>query len=347
MSSSSSSSSSPSSGNLVTIRQAIEAHEKSTNDDGSKNIFVDGSWHMPPRVARSEYALGPRVPGAVFLDIDDLGPPPGSRENPDEAKKLPHMKPTPEAFARAMDRMGIAPEDEIYVYAKERDSIGHLRAYWTLSHCGYHDPARVWLVQGCLDEWIEAGGRELDREELKDGEDGRLFRTDHDDDDAEGTTTTAATYAFWKDGGMASATVDMERVSGVVADGAPDAVIVDARSSGRFEGTAPEPRPGLRGGHMPGAVNVPFTSLLDPNDMTKFRSMDEVRSIFVEAGIDPLGEGGAPTKVICSCGSGVTAATLAVGLEECGLRTREDISIYDGSWIDWGGDDDTPIVTAD
>ena len=128
-----------------------------------------------------------------------------------------------------------------------------------------------------------------------------------------------------------------------------DAIIVDARSEGRFYGTAPEPRPGLRGGHMPGSINVPFTSLLD-GDLTKFKSLDEVRDIFVKAGIPPLKDDeddNGKRKVICSCGSGVTAAALAVGLEQCGLRKREDIYIFDGSWIEWGGDDTVPVVTSD
>eukprot|EP00580_Thalassiosira_gravida_P003000 CAMPEP_0201600136 /NCGR_PEP_ID=MMETSP0492-20130828/1325_1 /ASSEMBLY_ACC=CAM_ASM_000837 /TAXON_ID=420259 /ORGANISM="Thalassiosira gravida, Strain GMp14c1" /LENGTH=346 /DNA_ID=CAMNT_0048062847 /DNA_START=151 /DNA_END=1191 /DNA_ORIENTATION=- len=340
-------------GNLVTIQQAIEIHKKSNNDDnndecGSKNVFIDGSWHMPPRVARTEFALGPRIPNARFLDIDDLGPPPGHPANPNKSKNLPHMKPTPETFARAMDRMSITPNDMLYVYTATKNCIGYHRAYWTLSNCGYHDPEKVKLVQGCLDEWRECGG-EIEHGELTEGEDDRLFRTNHDDDDDD----ASAKYTCWRKDGGDSVVVDMERVLTVVennkAGSAADAIVVDARSSGRFFGTEPEPRPGLRGGHAPGAVNVPFFTLLDPNDMAKFRPMEEVRDIFVEAGIAPLSEegGGAPRKVICSCGSGVTAAALVVALEECGLRTKEDISIYDGSWIDWGGDDDTPIVTTD
>mmetsp|Transcript_14808 Transcript_14808/g.31912 ORF Transcript_14808/g.31912 Transcript_14808/m.31912 type:complete len:414 (-) Transcript_14808:274-1515(-) len=336
---------------LVTIQQAIEIHKKSNNDDGSKNIFIDGSWHMPPRVARAEFALGPRIPNARFLDIDDLGPPPGHPANPNESKNLPHMKPTPETFARAMDRMSIAPNDTLYVYAATKNCIGYHRAYWTLSNCGYHDPEKVKLVQGSLDAWEECGG-EIERGELIEGEDERLFRTNHDYDD--GDDDASAKYTCWRKYDGDSVVADMERVLTVVENNkngsAADAIVVDARSSGRFFGTEPEPRPGLRGGHMPGAVNVPFFTLLDPNDMTKFRPMEEVRDIFVEAGIAPLLSeegGGVPRKVICSCGSGVTAAALAVGLEECGLRTKEDISIYDGSWIDWGGDDDTPIVTTD
>ena len=97
---------------------------------------------------------------------------------------------------------------------------------------------------------------------------------------------------------------------------------------------------------MPGAINAPFVSLLDPNDATKFKPMEEVKDIFIKAGIGPVEEGSAsPRKVICSCGSGVTAAALAVGLEECGLRKKDDIVIYDGSWIEWGGDENVPIVT--
>jgi thiosulfate/3-mercaptopyruvate sulfurtransferase len=96
---------------------------------------------------------------------------------------------------------------------------------------------------------------------------------------------------------------------------------------------------------MPNALNVPFASLLREDDMTKFKSMDRVKQIFIEAGIKPYEEcTDNEKKVVCSCGSGVTAATLAIGLEECGLRKREDIYIYDGSWIEWGGDTTTPII---
>jgi len=250
------------------------------------------------------------------------------------------MKPSFPLFAHAMDRMDISPQDNLYVYATDGCAFIH-RAYWTLAFCGYHDPQRVKLVQGSLKEWTEHGG-ELEYGESPDG----LFRMADLDWEK---STSSLKYKCWKDLNDIdehSAVVDMDDVLAVVTEKVSDSIIVDARSAGRFYGRDPEPRPGLRGGHMPGAVNVPFVSLLNPEDVTKFRPMEEVREIFIKAGIQPLDEDGSvPRKVICSCGSGVTAAALAVGLEECELREKEDIYIYDGSWIDWGGNDGTPIVT--
>jgi len=325
------SSSSSTLSSLVTIQQAIEVHKSNK----SNNKFIDGSWFMPgTRNGRSEYISGPRIPGALYLDIDDLSPQPGSADNPNS---LPHMKPSSKLFACTMDRMGITPDDTLYVYGTPGCGFNH-RAYWTLSSTGYHDPSKVKLVQGSLDEWKECGG-DLDHEELKD-DDTRLFKMN------EVTDYESAKYICYQND--LSSVVNMEQVLQVVEDdSSPDTIIVDARSAGRFYGKDPEPREGLRSGHMPNAINVPFISLLDTNDMTKFKPMDEVREIFVNAGIKPLEEGGddVPRKVICSCGSGVTAAALAVGLEECGLREKEDIAIYDGSWIEYGGNKKTPIVT--
>lgn len=323
------------SSNLVSIQEAIEAHTTNNlNKDGSKNIFIDGSWHMPvgstPRNGRAEYKSGPRLPGAYYFDIDDIAPVQGSAANP---KSLPHMKPSSKLFASAMDQMGVSAEDALYVYATDGCGFYH-RAYWTLASCGFHNPERVKLIQGSLDEWKESGGQ-LEDGELKD-DDARLFRMREIDWESK-----TPKYACWKE--TEESVANMEQVLSVVKEDVSDTIIVDARSSGRFVGKDPEPRPGLRGGRMPGAANVPFIALLDPNDLTKFKPMEEVKDIFVKAGIAPVGEG-VPKKIICSCGSGVTAAALAVGLEECGLRKKEDISIYDGSWIEWGGDDDTPIV---
>jgi thiosulfate/3-mercaptopyruvate sulfurtransferase len=296
-SSSSSSLSSSSTGNLVAVPDAVSAHRRTTNDGGGRNVFVDGSWHMPtgpsPRNARSEFASGPRVPGAVFFDIDDVSSP---------HPTLPHMMPSKALFARAMDRMGISPEDVVYVYATDGCAFAH-RAYWTFAFGGYHDPRRVKLVQGGLDEWERCGGV-LDRDAIAeggiDGGDERLFRAS--ELDADGGAARLLRYVPFRnddDGGEDRSVVDADRVLAVVdgrADDASTTVVVDARSAGRFRGRDPEPRPGLRGGHIPGSINVPFASLLDPDDVTRFRPMEEVRAIFVGAGIEPLGgaDDGAP-----------------------------------------------------
>ena len=323
--------------NLVTIPVAIKAHKRA--DDVK---FIDGSWHMPvgdnPRNGRAEFASGPRIPGALYFDIDDIAPVMGSKDNP---KSLPHMKPSRKMFASAMDQMGITPSDTIYVYATNDCAFYH-RAYWTLRSCG-HDPALVNLVQGNLDEWKENGG-ELEEGELVEGDDKRLFRMKD-----LGWEEKTPKYQCLNEDNADNVVVDMDQVLNIVnkQKDANNAVIIDARSAGRFDGSAPEPRPGLRGGHMPEALNVPFTDLLLDTDKTKFKPMDEVRDIFIKAGVAPVNDDDAEgRKIVCTCGSGVTAAALAVGLEESGLRKKEDISIYDGSWIEWGGDDSTPIVSS-
>jgi len=299
-----------------------------------------------PRNGRAEFLRGPRIPGALYFDIDDVSLPPSL--NP---KKLPHMKPTAKVFAAAMDRMGISPEDTLYVYGMEGCGFVH-RAYWTLRSCG-HDLGKVKLIQGSMKEWKDMCGEA--EEGVLTEEDERLFRVS--EMDLENLTPRYTCRGREGNVGDGDVVVGMEEVLNVVNqnisnknsdDGKKNAIIIDARSYGRFVGTEPEPRPGLRGGHMPGSLNVPFVSLLDPNDLTKFRPMDEVRDIFVNAGLNKNSDvDGQNQKVICTCGSGVTAAALAVALEECGLREKEDISIYDGSWIEWGGDDTTPIVTTE
>ena len=343
MTSSSSFSMTSTTGNLIAIPDAISAHSRPNNDYGGRNVFVDGSWHMPmgpsPRNARREFVAGPRVSGALYFDIDDVSSP--------HPANLPHMRPSSVVFARAMDRMGICPQDTIYVYGANGCAYAH-RAYWTFAFGGYHDPRRVRLVQGSLDEWDRCGGP-LDRDAIIEG-DRRVFRV------GELNTEDPPRYVPFRthDGKVGDpSVVDVDEVLRVVDGTAIDAsttIVIDARSAGRFHGRDPEPRQGLRGGHIPGSINVPFMSILDPKDLNKFRPMDEVRAIFEEAGVGPLAkeddEDARPMarRVICTCGSGVTAAALAVALEECGLREKDEISLFDGSWIEWGGRDDTPIA---
>lgn len=235
-----------------------------------------------------------RIPGAVFFDLEA-----GS----DRSSPLPHMLPTAAAFAAHVSALGIGDQDDIVVY----DTLGLVsaaRIWWMFRAFG---AGRVRVLDGGLPAWRAAGGA------LESG-----------------PRTPPATASF-----------QVRFDAGAVADrhavaAAPDAgtQILDARSPGRFAGTAPEPRPGLRGGHMPGACNLPFADILRPDSTMKRGAALE--AAFADAGIDP------ERPVITSCGSGVTAAILSMGLAVLGRPSR----VYDGSWTEWGGRDDTTVETG-
>jgi len=234
------------------------------------------------------------IPGARFFDIDRVA---------DHSNPLPHMLPDPAAFADAVGALGVGSGDRVVVYGG-RGLIASARVWWTFRVFG-HD--RVAVLDGGLAKW---------RKEGRPVESGRPVPTPR---------RFAAAY-------HEDLVADLARVRAVL--GRRDAQIIDARSRGRFTATEPEIRPGLRGGHIPGSLNLPYNELFRADDDAMLPA-DQVRGAFTRAGLDPGG------PVVATCGSGVSAAVLALALYRLG---RRDAAVYDGSWTEWGGRADTPVT---
>ncbi|WP_119678353.1 3-mercaptopyruvate sulfurtransferase [Indioceanicola profundi] len=260
--------------------------------------IVDASWHMPD--ARRDPAAefeSVRIPGAVFFDIDSIA---------DRTSDLPHMLPSPSEFAAMVGALGIGSADTVVVY----DALGLFtapRAWWMFRVFGHKD---VFVLDGGLPRW-QAEGRQTESGPAPTHEP-RPFRASFDPTLVRSLTDIRAN----------------------LETGAEQ--VVDARAAGRFDGTVPEPRAGLRSGHIPGALNLPFTDLLDPK--TKgLRPAEELANRFAAAGVD------LDRPIVTSCGSGVTACVLALAMDRMG---KPGTAVYDGSWTEWGGREDVPVETG-
>ncbi|MQW86237.1 3-mercaptopyruvate sulfurtransferase [Sinorhizobium saheli] len=257
--------------------------------------ILDASWYLPAQNRDPRTEYrSAHIPGAIFFDQDAIA---------DQTSGLPHTLPSPEAFAGAVGAMGIGEDDTIVVY----DGPGIFtapRVWWMFRIMGAKN---VFVLDGGMDGW-KAEGRPTTTE-----------------------VPTPAPRAF-KPTFNREAVTSFERMRDIVENRL--AQVADARGAGRFTGEEPEPRAGIRSGHMPGARSLP-SGVFSENG--RLKSLDALRRTFEEAGIDLT------KPVVTTCGSGVTAAIITLALQSLGHTAN---TLYDGSWSEWGGRPDTPVATG-
>ncbi|KAK6797582.1 hypothetical protein RDI58_005284 [Solanum bulbocastanum] len=279
---------------------------------------LDASWYMPDeqRNPFQEYQVA-CIPGALFFDIDGVT---------DRTTNLPHMLPSEEAFAAAVSAFGIKNKDGVVVY-DGKGIFSAARVWWMFRAFG-HD--KVWVLDGGLPRWRASG---YDVESTAPGD--AILKS------------SAATEAIEKvyQGQMVGPTTfqtkfqphlvwTLDQVKRSIQDKAYQHI--DARSKARFDGVAPEPRKGINSGHIPGSKCIPFPQMLDGSQT--LLSREELEKKIGQEGIS------LDKPIVASCGTGVTACILVLGLHRLG---KTDIPVYDGSWTEWATQPDTPLSTSE
>lgn len=261
--------------------------------------IIDASFHLAAAKRDPIAEFQERhIPGARFFDVDKIS---------DASVDLPHMMPSPEVFADKVGKLGIANDHHVIAYDANGGGMAAMRAWWMFRVFGH---ARVSVLNGGLVKWLA------------------------EDRPCEGGAADITGAAYTPAGFNAGLVRSIDQIRANI-ESASDQVI-DVRAKGRFDGTEPEPRPGMRSGHIPGSLNLPFGQLMDKDAHMAMRGAEELATIIDAAGIDRA------RPIAASCGSGVTACVLAFALALIG---KDDAAVYDGSWTEWGGRADTPIET--
>jgi len=257
--------------------------------------LFDATYHLTDKTRDAQQECNDEhISGAQFFDITRIA---------DTSSPLPNTVPSVSAFEESVQKLGVNNDHMIIAY----DRLGLMsaaRVWWLFRYFGHNEVA---VLDGGLPKWLDEG-RPVDGDKVQ--------------------------YAL----GNFKATVQSEllhsaeQVHNIVTG--EGATIVDARGAGRFAGNSPEPREGLRAGHIPGSVNLPYNTLLN-SDHT-FKSADQIEAAFNDAGINPH------QPIVTSCGSGVTACILALGLAQLG---EQQVSVFDGSWTEWGSTESLPVAT--
>lgn len=291
---------------IITPKDLIKLTKSASK---SRIVPVDASWHMPNtnRSGLKEYQEGPRLPNAIFFDIDDVK---------DDQSQFPHMLPTVSIFNDKLSKLGLLPSDTLVVY----DKIGNFaspRAAWTFTTLGHE--GEVYLLNN-YNDYLKLHDTDSEAYPLEKGAVEKI------------TTFSPTTYEV-KEDHIKEQVISIDDVKKLVDSGEiKNYNFYDARSFDRYKGTAPEPRAGLSSGHVPGVSSLPFLPLLNP-ETKGFLPQEELKDAVLKTLESTGAQFDSSKHTLCMCGTGVTGAIIKTALEESGLAKSS--KLYDGSWTEW------------